>query len=67
MKAQRDAESGKKVAASFASTDCLRISVTFNLPAKDAGFQYAFATTVVFTTAFAVTSLNEGELRFLDL
>ncbi len=65
MKAQRDAESGKKGVASFAFTDGLRVSVTFNLPAKMPASNTHLPPRV--TTAIDVASLNEGQLRFLDL
>jgi hypothetical protein len=48
MKAQRDVaeESGKEgaVPASFSAADCLRISVTFKPPSKNADIHDAFAT-----------------------
>jgi hypothetical protein len=70
MKAQRNVaeDFGKKgaVPASISATDCLRISVTFKPPSKNAGSRTRLPRRML-TTAFAETALSQGELGFLDL
>ncbi len=69
MKAQRELaeESGKEGAASasFAATDCLRISVTLKLHQKMSAGHDAFGTRRS-TSDFAMTALSEGEQGVFD-